>query len=42
MSVVTSTYDNLSKSVRQLAETTHASHEAAAGPSVHGGKKRAA
>jgi phasin family protein len=42
MSVVTSTYDNLSKSARQLAETTHASHEAAGGPSVHGGKKRAA
>ena len=30
MSVVTSTYDNFSKSARQLAETTHASNEGGA------------
>ncbi|MND08276.1 hypothetical protein D3C83_307950 [compost metagenome] len=41
MSVVTSTYDNFSKSARQLAETTHASNEATAGPK-HQGQKKAA
>ena len=41
MSVVTSTYDNLSKSAKQLAETTHASNEAA-GRSAHAEKKKAA
>jgi phasin family protein len=41
MSVVTSTYDNLSKSAKQLAETTHANNEAA-GRSAHAEKKKAA
>jgi phasin family protein len=41
MSVVTSTYDNFSKSARQLAETTHASNEATAGPENEAEKKAA-
>lgn len=40
MSVVTSTYDNLSKSAKQLAETTHTSVEAAG--SAHASKKKTA
>lgn len=41
MSVVTSTYDNLSKSARQLAETTHANTETVASQSGHAKKKAA-
>ena len=42
MSVVTSTYDNLSRSARQLAETTHANNDAPAGASSQAGRKKAA
>lgn len=41
MSVVTSTYDNLSKSAKQIADTTHASAETG-GHTAHAAKKRAA
>lgn len=42
MSVVTSTYDSLSKSARQLAATTHGNAEAASGAAAHRANRRAA
>jgi phasin family protein len=42
MSVVTSTYDNLSKAAKQLAETTHASNEGAGRSGDQAAKKKAA
>lgn len=41
MSVVTSTYDNFSKSAKQLADTTHASNEPTAAAENQGKKKAA-